>query len=191
MLPPSDVSADLTAVVGSVPGIDGQLTPVDTDMLHLRLANFGAVSLPDAHLVRQRLEHEVSQWPPMRFRIDGGAVLDPMGDDSAWAELDGDTEQLAHIADLTVKVVKRLGFLVDRRLSRTRIRVGRITKATTTDFLERLVDRLDGYTSREWVCDALTLVRIQGSPGGGPGELEVAHQLPLLGSSRIGEAPVL
>ncbi len=159
LLPPHDVQTDLAAVTASVPGSGEQLTLVPAHLLQLRLANFGEVSLGDAASVRSALQREIAQWPTMSFRFRGGAALEPIGDDSVWAKLEGDVEQLAEMANLTARVVKRLGFLVDRRLPRTLVRLGRITPATTETYLQRLIDRLDGYSGPEWACSDLALVR--------------------------------
>jgi len=159
LLPPPDVQDDLAATVASVPGGDEQLTLVPAHLLHLRLASFGKVTLDDAHAVKAALQKEVAQWPPMKFRFRGGAALEPIGDDCAWAKLEGDTDQLSDVADLAARVVKRLGFLVDRRLPRTLVRVGRIKPATTADYLQQMIDRLDAYASPEWTCQDLAMLR--------------------------------
>lgn len=148
-------------------------------LLHLRLASFGKVALADSVKVHRSLDREVAEWPSMTFRFRGGAVLEPIGDDSAWATLEGDVEQLIEMANLVVRVVKRLGFLVDRRLPRTLVRVGRITPATTETYLQRLLDRLESYAGPEWTCRDLVLLRVTDSAEGADPTFEVLHRLAL------------
>lgn len=159
LVPPRDVQEDLAAAVASVRGGREQLSQVPAELLSIRLANFGKVSHADTDALRSTLHKELAQWPPMVFHFAGGVVLEPIGDDSAWAQLGGEADELVSVANLTVRVVKRLGFLVDRRLPRTLVRVGRITPATTEDYLQRLIDRLAGYSGPEWTCSDIALVR--------------------------------
>ncbi len=159
LLPPEDVQVDLAAVAASVPGGGEQLALVPAHLLHLRLANFGEVSLGDAARGRSMLQREIAQQPAMSFRFRGGVALEPLGDNSVWAKLEGDVEQLTGTANMTARVVRRLGLVVDRRLPRTLVRLGRITPTTTETYLQRLLDRLDAYAGPEWVCSDLALLR--------------------------------
>ncbi len=178
LVPPLAVQEDVAAVVESVPGGAGQLAAVPADLLHLRLVNFGNVTVRDAETLRNTLDKEMAQWPVMRFQFRGGTALEPIGDDSAWATLEGDVEQLADIANLTVRVVKRLGFLVDRRVPRTLVRLGRITPDTSEKYLQRLIDRLEGYSGPAWTCRGLALLSVSEHAPGIP-EFEVVHRLRL------------
>lgn len=179
LLPPQDVQDDLAGVVASVPGGREHLTLVPADRLHLRLANFGKVTLADSEALRRVVEKELLQWPAMTLRFRGGVALEPIGDDSAWAKLEGDIEQLTEITDFILRLVKRLGFLVDRRLPRTLVRVGRITPATTADYLQQMIDRLDDFTSREWICRDVALLRVSDSGQDGASTSEVMTRLRL------------
>ena len=190
LLPPPEVQDDLAAAVASVKGSAEQLDEVPARNLYLRLANFGKVSLQDAQGLRSTLDREVGQWPAMRFRFKSGIALDPIGDDSAWALLDGDIEQLSDLVGLVLRSVKRLGFLVDRRLPRTRMRLGRINPATTEPYLMRLIECLEGYSGPDWICRDLVLLKVTDSVDAGAPDIEVFHRLeleaadPLSGGSR-------
>ncbi|HZJ06150.1 MAG TPA: hypothetical protein VFD59_11855 [Nocardioidaceae bacterium] len=188
LLPPPEVQADLAAVVASVPGSGKQLAQMPAKLLFLRLANFGKVTLADANALHEIVEKEIAQWPPMTFRFRGGTALEPIGDDSAWASLEGDVDQVSHITDLMLRVVKRLGFLVDRRLPRTLVRVGRITPVTTVDYLQRLIDRLDDYTGPDWTCTEVTLLRLITDAGDHSfPDYDVLHRLPLQAVDPMGD----
>ena len=179
MIPPQDIQEDLAHRIASVPGSDRQLAPLPADRLHLRMANFGMVTHADTDTLSRAVEREVAQQPRMQLRFSGGAVLEPIGDDSIWARLEGDVDQFAETADLIVRVVKRLGFLIDRRLPRTLVRLGRITPTTTTDFLQRVTDQLDGYSSREWICEDVVLLRMSESGQEAGTRFEVLNRFPL------------
>ncbi len=182
LLPPPEVQGDLGAAVASVSGGREQLDTVPTRLLHLRLANFGTVSLRDADALRSTLEQELARAPSLRLRFRGGAVLEPIGDDSAWAELDGDVKGLVDVADTIARAVKPLGFLVDRRLPRTRMRVGAINSATTEPYLVRLIERLESYVGPEWTCHDIILLQMLDPVDGAPAEFEVRHHLKLRSS---------
>jgi 2'-5' RNA ligase len=181
LLPPPHVQDDLAAAVASVAGSGEQLTVVPPRLMHLGLARFGNVSHADGVLLERTLQRELLQWSPMTVRFQGGTVLEPLGDDSAWARLEGDTGELVEIADLTIRVVKRLGFLVDRRLPRTVMRLGRITPATNEAFLQRLLDRLEGYVGPEWTCSDIALLHMSDALEEGPVPFEVQTRFALEG----------
>ncbi len=188
VVPPSEVQQDLADVVASVRGSAEQLDALPSRLFYLRLANFGKVSLTDSQALRSTLESEVARQPPMRLQFRSGTALDPMGDDSAWAMLAGDVDQLNEVTDLVVRAVKRLGFLVDRRLPRTRMRLGRINPATTEPYLKRLIERLEDYSGPEWTCRELTLIRVADTAEGGPPEFDVLHRLVLAGEGSSTQA---
>jgi 2'-5' RNA ligase len=181
LIPPPAVVDDLAAVVRSVRGSEAALEPVPAELMHLPLGNFGNVGLTDRLALQQQLADEVSRWAPFELRFHGGgALLDP-GDDSVWAELTGDLEQLTAIGTAIPRVVQRLGFLIDRRLFRTRMRVGRITPATGLEFLERLLGRLDGYSGPAWTTHHVSLLRHLSAVGVADPAFEVLQELPLVG----------
>jgi 2'-5' RNA ligase len=185
LVPPPLVLEDLAAAVRAVRGGDTQLDMVPTESMHLPLGNFGNVGLADRTALQEALTEEVARWAPLQLRVHGGSALVDTGDDSVWAHLDGDLEQLVAMGTVLPRVVQRLGFLIDRRTFRTRIRVGRITGATTLQYLERVLARLDGYTGPAWTAHHVSLLRKltgEGDGSGGP-EYRVLHELQLVGDA--------
>jgi len=183
LIPPPPVLEDLAAVVRSVRGHETQLEPVPADLMRLPLGNFGNVGLTDRMALQEALTDEVSRWAPLQLRFRGGsALLDP-GDDSVWAEMSGDLEQLTAMGSVIPRVVHRLGFLIDRRSFRTRLRVGRITPATSLEFLERLLSRLDGYAGPAWTSHHVSLLRNLSGDGASEPMYEVMHELRLVGDA--------
>ena len=181
LIPPPPVLEDLAAVVRSVRGHETQLEPVPAELMRLPLGNFGNVGLTDRMAVQESLADEVSRLAPLQLRFRGGSALVDPGDDSVWAELSGDLEQLTAVGALIPRVVHRLGFLIDRRAFRTRMRVGRITPTTSVEFLERLLSRLDGYSGPAWTSHHVSLLRhLSGDTASEP-VFEVMHELRLTG----------
>src|SRR3990170_4266036 len=136
LVPPPLVLEDLAAVVRSVRGTETELDPLPVERMLLPLGNFGNVGLADRLALQEALSDQVSRWAPLELRFHGGSALVDAGDDSVWAELVGDVEQLNAMGTGVPRAVQRLGFLIDRRLFRTRMRVGRITSATSLRYLE-------------------------------------------------------
>jgi len=183
LIPPPPVLEDLAAVVRSVRGHETQLEPVPADLMRLPLGNFGNVGLTDRMALQEALTDEVARWAPLRLRFRGGSALVDPGDDSVWAEMSGDLDQLTAMGSVIPRVVHRLGFLIDRRSFRTRMRVGRITPVTGLEFLERLLGRLDGYTGPAWTSHHVSLLRNLSGDGAGEPAYEVMHELRLVGDA--------
>lgn len=183
LIPPAPVAEDVAAVARSVRGSGQQLEALPADLLHLPLGNFGNVGLADRTALQEALEEEVARWAPMELRFRGGAALEGPGDDSVWARLDGDVELLTAMGNVIPRVVQRLGFLIDRRSFSTRVRIGRITEHTSLEFLERLLDRLDGYCGPAWTAHHVSLLRHRTGEEDTLPTLDVLHSLPLVGDA--------
>jgi 2'-5' RNA ligase len=184
LVPPVPVVEDLSAVVLSVRGSDRQLEPVPAELVMLPLGNFGNVGLADRMALEATLKDEVSRWAPLELRFRGGCALVDPGDDSVWAELDGDLEQLRGLGSAVPRSVQRLGFLIDRRSFRTRIRIGRITPETGVEYLERLLARLEGYVGPAWTAHHVSLLRHRSREEAELPQLDVLHELRLAGQVR-------
>jgi 2'-5' RNA ligase len=184
LIPPPLVLEDLAAVVRSVRGHDTQLEPVPAELMRLPLGSFGNVGLVDRMALQEALSDEVTRWAPLQLRFRGGSALVDPDDDSVWAEMSGDLEQLTAMGTVVPRVVHRLGFLIDRRSFRTRMRIGRITPSTSVGFLERLLSRLDGYSGPAWTNHHVSLLRLLSGDGGASEPMfEVLHELRLVGDA--------
>lgn len=153
----------------------------DVDAMHLRVAEFGNVSLADSRTLAAALREAAAGWAPATVWVAGGAALEPPGDESVWATLDGDVEGLARIGRQVPEVVKRLGHFVDRRQFRPALSIGTITAETTAPYLESVVALLEGHRSAPWTVDALSLVR-RPMAAEAPERFEEVERLPLGGS---------
>lgn len=183
LIPPLSARNDLAEVVRSVPGHGEQLESVPAHRLHVWVANFGNVAISDALDLQHTLTAEFAQWQPFQLSFHGGTALDRDGDDAVWASLDGDVDQLLELGRVVPQAVKRLGFLIDRRTFRPQVCVGRITSATTLEFLQSLLDRLEAYAGQPWECHEVALLRPStAEPTGDDLDVEVAHRFPFIGS---------
>jgi RNA 2',3'-cyclic 3'-phosphodiesterase len=179
VLPPPEAQYELAKVVHAAPGAPQQFQLEPPDHLRVHLANFGSVTQADAEDLRQVLAKELAAWSPLLLRFHAGTALDRPSDDSIWASLVGDVEQLAQLGRHIARVVHRLGFLIDRRTFRTQVRVARITQDTTADFLQDLLDRLDAYHGSEWTAEDVTLLQPRASGPDAPPRFTRLYEVPL------------
>lgn len=164
LTPPQRMLDDLDAVVRSAAGDASEIELVPVHGLHVQVARFGNVALSDAVALGNALTIEAAHWAPLELRFAGGTALEWPGDDSVWAKLDGDVEQLVAMASTVSLVVQRLGFFVDRRKFRAWLGVGHITSSTTSESLQRLVDSLEAYRGPTWTLREIFLFRGRPSP---------------------------
>lgn len=183
LTPPPTVLEELDAVIRSVGRDSAEIEHVPLHALHIPVAGLGNVALGDAVALSEALTREATRWSPLELNFSGGTALEWKGDNSVWAKLDGDVEQLRKLASSVSLLVQRLGFFVDRRKFRTWLDVGHITSSTTGDYLQRLVDSLEEYSGPTWTLHELCLFR--GRPSTVDPErmaLEVYKRIPLGGS---------
>lgn len=163
LVPPSDALVDLNAVLDSVGRDPAEIDFVPADTMHITLTKFGHVAHRDAVALTGRLAKEALDWAPMTVRFAGCAALEWPGDDSVWAQLDGDLDALRGLARAIPEIVRPMGFLVDRRIFRTYLRIGRITDGTTPEYLHRLVDAVTAYRGPDWTIDEFLLLGARGT----------------------------
>jgi len=210
IVPPSDVLRELSAVVGSVrleePVEQGgrrflrrnrrgahaagrvpvasaaskELARPELDRMYLPITSFGNVTLGDSVKLADALREQAATWSRPEVYFAGAKALEFTGDESVWAVLEGDVDQLRAIGRNVPQVVQRLGFFVDRRVFRPWLSVGTITEHTTAPYLERVVEALDGFHGRSWTVEAVSLMRWV--PDAGADEFEVMEQMPLASS---------
>ena len=129
------------------------------DEMYLPITHFGNVTAGDSVKLANALRAESATWrrPEVRFR--GGAALEFPGDESVWAKLEGDIDDLMTIGRGVPLLVQRLGFFVDRRQFRPWLAVGTITDHTTAPYLQEIVDALDAFEGRTWTVDSVMLMK--------------------------------
>jgi 2'-5' RNA ligase len=190
ILPPPLVREDLAAVLHAVHGSAQELEVVPGELLHLPLGHFGNVGVADRQELQETLTRELASRSPLQLRLSGGSALVDDGDDSVWTHLDGDVDELVSLGSAVPKAVQRLGFLIDRRVFRTRVRVGRITAHTTVPFLEGTIAMLQQYSGPAWTAHSVALLRHLSGDDRAHATHEVLHEIRLGGSpERRGAVP--
>ena len=127
--------------------------------MYIPITGFGNVTLGDSVKLAKALRTEAASWRRPEVAFTGGAALEFKGDESVWAKLDGDIDDLKTIGRGVPHVVQRLGFFVDRRQFRPWLSVGTITDDTTAPYLESVVAALDGFRGRSWTVEAVSLMK--------------------------------
>jgi 2'-5' RNA ligase len=150
-----DSGGSAGAVLAASPELD---TPSPA-ALYLPITSFGNVTRGDSVKLADELRAEAATWRQPTVSLAGGTALEFPGDESVWAKLDGDLDALMTIGRGVPLVVQRLGFFVDRRVFRPWLSVGTITSETTAPFLEKVVAELEGYRSRSWTIEHISLMR--------------------------------
>ena len=137
---------------------EGELAMVAPERMYLPITHFGNVTQGDSIRLAEALCAEAATWKRPQVHFSGSAALEWPGDQSVWAKLDGDLDDLMTIGRGVPHVVQRLGFFVDRRQFRPWLSVGTITSATTAPYLERLVKVLDSFRGDDWTIESVSLM---------------------------------
>ena len=210
ILPPRDVLEEVMRVVRSVDGPEptpeepksrwrpfggrgggatavaqgsakSELTRPEVDTMYIPIYGFGNVTLGDSVKLAKALRLEVGSWRRPEVAFAGGAALEFKGDESVWAKLDGDIDDLRTVGRGVPHVVQRLGFFVDRRQFRPWLSVGTITDDSTAPYLESVVAALDGFRGRTWTVEAVSLMR-RPADTTDPEAFEEMERMPLAGA---------
>lgn len=145
--------------------------------MYIPLTGFGNVTLGDSVQLIKALRIEAQSWARPTVHLEGGTALEFPGDESVWAKITGDTNELNVIGRGVPQIVQRLGFFVDRRAFRAWLSVGTITGTTSAPYLESLVAALDGFVGQSWTIDSVSVMK--GLPEEGKDAFEEMEHLPL------------
>ncbi|MGH3471907.1 MAG: 2'-5' RNA ligase family protein [Nocardioidaceae bacterium] len=156
----------------------GQLSWLPRAQWRIRLAAFGNVSLGDAEALQGVFAREAAKLPVLTLRLAAVTPLPEDGDDSVWAGISGDTEGVQRLAALIPTLSRNLGFLLDRRGFSPRVRLGRVTAATTVAYLQELEDALGGYEGPPWEVAGLAVGMQRNDEASSDGALDVVNPLP-------------
>lgn len=191
LVPPADVLVKVHSVVTGVPPVADQpaetkrgflgfgrrkpepvlpagpmLAPVPPEAMHLVVARFGNLAMGDVLRLADALDREGQEWPTPRLHLAGGQVTP--SDGSVWANIGGDTDQLAAITRGVHGVAQGLHLFVDRRGFRAELQVASTTPDTSQAYLDAVVAALEGYEGGAFYQSSVALV----SPiDAGPGQL--------------------
>lgn len=165
---------------GTVLAASPELDTPSPATMYLPITAFGNVTRGDSIKLADALRTEAAGWRPPTVSLAGGTALEFPGDESVWVKLDGDVDGLMAIGRGVPLVVQRLGFFVDRRVFRPWLSIGTITSETTAPFLEKVVESLEGYRSRAWTIEHISLMRRPMEPDAVV-PFEEVEQMPLTG----------
>jgi RNA 2',3'-cyclic 3'-phosphodiesterase len=180
LFPPQAALTELADLVRATGPDTPELDPVPVSDMYIPVTNFGNVTLADGRALQDELRREAATWAAPKLAFGGGTALEWRGDQSVWAKLEGDLDQLQQIGRNVPTVVQRLGFFVDRRQFRPWLAVGTITDHTTAPYLERLVGALEGFRGQTWQLEHVCVVRrLPAQEDGSDGGFEVLERLPL------------
>jgi hypothetical protein len=180
---PDQPTSELTAALAADLRQTDQIEWLPAPLWRLHLLGFGHVTRGDAVQVVDVLREKVAGFAPPTLRIVGVQPLIFDGDDSVWAMLGGDLDDVYAVAKSMSRWVHPLGFAPDRRLYRPAVRIGRVTPNTTLDYLEDLTARLGEHAGPSWDADEITVGRVRGDA------IEVFDVVALEG--RLGERETL
>jgi 2'-5' RNA ligase len=141
------------------PEHNAQLNRPPLEAMYIPITGFGNVTLGDSVKLAAALREAVAGWQRPTVAFAGAAALEFKGDESVWARLSGDLDELMTIGRGVPQVVQRLGFFVDRRVFRPWLSVGTITDETTAPYLERLVAALEEFRGESWVVEHVHLMK--------------------------------
>jgi RNA 2',3'-cyclic 3'-phosphodiesterase len=181
LFPPPAALTELADLVRSAGPDTRELDPVPVADMYIPVTNFGNVTLADGRALEESLRREAATWTAPKLAFGGGTALEWRGDQSVWAKLDGDLDQLQQIGRSVPTVVQRLGFFVDRRQFRPWLSVGTITDDSTAPYLESVVAALDGFRGRTWTVEVVSLMR-RPADTTDPEAFEEIERMPLAGS---------
>ncbi len=126
--------------------------------MHVPIAKFGNLALTDAHRLTDAMVEEALDWGAPRLRLHGGLALEPEGDNSVWARLAGDIDELKAVVRGVSRIAQGLHLFVDRRVFRPEVRLGTINDHTTEAYLEQLLATLDAFEGASWWQTSISLV---------------------------------
>ncbi|MGJ0558361.1 2'-5' RNA ligase family protein [Methylocystis sp.] len=132
---------------------------------HIPIVRFGNLTSADSRRVADALMTVASAWEPATVhvaQVTWGGVDQP---GSVEANLAGDVAGLGSIARAVTSRAADLNFYLDRRLFHAGLEVAKVSESTTPEDLYALTTSLEGFRSRPWTVDHLTLLRQTYEPG--------------------------
>jgi RNA 2',3'-cyclic 3'-phosphodiesterase len=163
---------------GATEASEGEFAMSAPERMYLPITHFGNVTQGDSIRLTEALCAEAVTWRRPQVHFSGSAALEWPGDQSVWAKLDGDLDDLMAVGRGVPHVVQRLGFFVDRRQFRPWLSVGTITPTTTAPYLERLVEVLDAFRGHNWTVESVSLMERLPTAGASTDFQEI-QQIPL------------
>jgi RNA 2',3'-cyclic 3'-phosphodiesterase len=150
---PDDVVTDLDAAVAR--HRDGVLAWTLPEQWHITLAFYGQVEDDRVPSLKARLTRAAKRYPVLTLALDGAGRFDER---TLWVGCSGDVAVLRDIARSAVAAGRRVGAASADDAFRFRAHVT-LARARRPVDLRPYVAALDGYRSRSWTVDGVSLVR--------------------------------
>lgn len=144
----------LDAAVAAVRDVHRGLRWVPSGRWHLTLAFLGEVDDGTLDRLTTRLERVSRRHRPLTLRFAGAGRFSSR---VLWAGVQGDRDELRHLAGSVSAAARKAGLLVDDRVHRPHVTLAR--GRTTSLDLRPLVAALAGYEGPDWVASSISLVR--------------------------------
>lgn len=152
-LVPDDVLASLEAVVAR--HRDDVLAWTLREQWHITLAFYGEVADHRVPNLKARLSRAAKRYPVLSLALDGAGRFDER---TLWVGCSGDTATLRDIARSVTAAGRRVGAAAADDAFRFRAHVTLARTRRPVD-LRPYVAAIDGYRSRPWTVDAVSLLR--------------------------------
>lgn len=165
--------ADLHRAVSPELGHRDEVEWLAPHVWRIYLSGFGNVTRGDATQLAELFRERLAGFEAPVLRL---ARVEPLiypGDDSVWAGIEGDVEDLAALATAMPRWVHAFGFVPDRRKYRSWVQLGTVTPRTTLGYLEGLVSRLSAYQGPEFQPAGVTLATYRPAAVDHPAALDV------------------
>jgi 2'-5' RNA ligase len=154
-----------TAPAPTGPALD--LLPIED--IHLPLAKFGNVALPDVARLADALEEDAATWESPRLRLSGGVSSEDPRDSAVEVRMAGDVDAVEILRRGVTLVGQSLQLFVDRRGFRPHLQVATANERSTGPYLESVVSALDAFESNAWWQTSIVLVTpVDQGPGKPP-----------------------
>jgi RNA 2',3'-cyclic 3'-phosphodiesterase len=150
---PDDVVADLEAAITD--HRDEVLAWTLPEQWHITLAFYGQVEDDRVPSLKARLTRAAKRYPVLSLALDGAGRFDER---TLWVGCSGDVAVLRDIARSAVAAGRRVGAASADDAFRFRAHVT-LARARRPVDLRPYVAALDGYRSRSWTVDGVSLVR--------------------------------
>jgi len=159
--PPEEALAEVAELVDRVRPLAPDLRWTRPEQWHLTLAFFGEVAEVSLPELQTRLGRAAHRHPAMRLSLAGGGRF---GDRVLWTRVQGDREELRHLAAAAAAAARRTGIDVEDRPYRAHFTLAR---ARGRADLRPVVEALVSFAGRPWVARELQLVRSRLGQGAG------------------------
>lgn len=174
--PPAEEKARLLDWLASAQLDSTALRLTPSDQWHLTIAFYGETPAALVVELTERLGRAAGRSPAMSLQLAGTGSFpaDPARARVLWVGVDGDTVELAHLADRAAAAGRRIGLEMEKRRYRPHLTIARPRQglADLTDTLAALPP----YRGEPWRATTVRLVRSHLGP---PVRHETVDELPL------------